>query len=65
MRSPYTLLKNAVCSMNFVLPFFPLLVFTPNEAVVLYVDLMPQGIGSLTYYLPVLVAENQDALAQN
>jgi hypothetical protein len=28
---------------------------TPNEALVLHLDLLPLGIGSITYYLPVLV----------
>ena len=30
---------------------------TPNEALVLHLDLMPLGIGSISYYLPVLINE--------
>jgi hypothetical protein len=36
---------------------FSLLVMTPNEALVLHLDILPLGLGSISYYLPVLVNE--------
>jgi hypothetical protein len=34
-----------------------MLVMTPNEALVLHLGLLPLGLGSISYYLPVLVNE--------
>jgi hypothetical protein len=35
-------------------------VITEDEAVVLHVALSPEGLGSASYYLPVLVDEHRD-----
>jgi hypothetical protein len=34
--------------------------FTPKEALVLHISLSPQALGTVTYYLPVLVTTDED-----